>query len=212
MREEWRPIADFPGYEVSSLGRVRSYWRSEKKTGCWGGLERILCDEPTKILRQSDDGNGYLKVYLHRPDGYRRCVKVHRLVAEAFIPNYEGYDTVDHIQSGRMGKYDNSVSNLRWISRRDNIIKAYEDGMCNERIRHQRKLIVLEDTWTGEELAFESIGDAARFLRLAPSTISHAISSSSIIAGRYYADFPIGKDRLLYEPINVYRGERRFGD
>lgn len=197
MEEHWKEIEEFPGYEVSDQGRVRSYYAKEKKKGCWGGYNRVLYDEPQRILKQSDDGNGYLKVYLQNGDK-RTCLKVHRLVAEAFIDNPNGYDTVDHIISGPDGKLDNSVNNLRWMPRRENIQKAYRDGMCDERIRRSKKPVVLTDEWTDEELYFSSVGEAAEAMNVDQSTISHALSGHGLIRGRYRVEHASREDRLLY--------------
>ena len=197
MEEHWKEIDEFPGYEVSDLGRIRSYYKKEKKKGSWGGYERVLYDEPQRILKQSDDGNGYLKVYLQDGDK-RRCVKVHRLVAEAFVDNPNGYDTVDHIKSGPEGKLDNSASNLRWLSRRENIQKAYNDGVCEERIRRSKRPIVVTDEWFDEELYFNSVCEAASSLRVNQTTLSHALSKYTTFAGRYHAEYANEEDRLLY--------------
>lgn len=196
MDEEWRDIEEFPGYQVSDKGRVRSFYKKQKKTGCWGGYDRILCDEPQRILGQSDDGNGYMKVFLQNDD-HRRCVKVHRLVAEAFVDNPEGYDTVDHIISGPEGKLNNTPENLRWISRRENIQKAYRDGMCDRRIDRSKKPIVVTDDWTGEEMYFDSIKDASEALYLDRTNISHALASSGHTS-HYYVEYAGREDRLLY--------------
>lgn len=197
MDEHWKEIDEFPGYEVSDRGRVRSYYRKEKKKGCHGGYERVLYDEPQKIIKQSDDGNGYLKVNLQNGDK-RRCVKVHRLVANAFVDNPNNYDTVDHIKSGPDGKLDNRPSNLRWMPRRENIQKAYSDGVCEERIRRSRRPVIVTDEWTDEELYFDSVSDAASSLYINKTTLSHAITKYSLLAGRYHAEYADGEDRLLY--------------
>ena len=197
MDEHWKEIEGYPGYEVSDQGRVRSYYAKEKKKGCWGGYDRVLYDEPQRILKQSDDGNGYLKVNLQKGDK-RRCIKVHRLVAEAFIDNPNGYDTVDHIVSGPDGKLDNSVNNLRWISRRENIQKAYADGVCDERIRMSRKPIVLTDEWTGDELYFDSIEEASEAINCDRTNISHALSRHGTVMYRYRVEYASREDRLIH--------------
>lgn len=53
---------------------------------------------------------GYLETHLHK-DGIDKTKRVHRLIAEAYIPNPNNYETVDHINRNRL---DNSISNLRW--------------------------------------------------------------------------------------------------
>lgn len=202
MKEVWKDIPDFPGYQVSNTGKVRSFWRKQKKFGVYGGTERILCSEPQHELLQSDDGNGYMKVYLQN-DHQRRCIKVHRLVAEAFIPRTsEDFDTVDHILSGREGKLDNSVDNLRWISRRENIQKAYRDGMCNDRIESQKKCVLVTDIWDGQQIFFSSVKEAADFLNKDSTTVVHALKLKdgfdTIISKHFKVEYIDGEDLLVY--------------
>ena len=104
MEEEiWKPIKDFEGYyEVSNIGRVRSL--NYKRTG------------KGKILKNIEDYKGYLEVGLTK-NGKRKQFKVHRLVAEAFIPNPENKPCIDHINTI---KSDNRVENLRWVTYKEN--------------------------------------------------------------------------------------------
>ena len=195
--EEWRNIDNFPGYQVSNKGRVRTFWRKKHyETGY--GTYRVLTDKPM-ILSQSDDGNGYMKLMLYsKNDGRRYCKKVHRLVAEAFIPHDGDRDTVDHIRSGEEGKLDNSVENLRWVSRSDNIKKAYRDWVCDERIRLQNKPVMVTDLWTGEEQYFPSIGSAAYALDLDRSSISHVLIGDMEKVSHYTFEYAGREEKLLY--------------
>ena len=197
MLEEWRDIVGFPGYQVSNRGRVRTFWRRKHyPTGY--GCYNYISDIP-KILSQSDDGNGYMKVMLYCDvDGHRYCKKTHRLVAEAFISHADVDDTVDHIRSGRKGKLDNSVENLRWIPRRENIQKAYRDGMCDERIRLQCRAVIAIDLWTGEECYFSSIQEAADVLRIDRTSISHVLRGDCFRVRNYHFEYAGREDRLLY--------------
>lgn len=196
--EKWKDINGFYGYQVSNLGRVRSFWRKKRRATGYG-CDRVLTDVPT-LMSLSDDGNGYLKVMLQSRDNSRRyCKKVHRLVAEAFLPNDDlSKDTVDHVLSGRDGKLDNSVYNLRWISRSDNIRKAYRDGVCDQRIERQNKDIMCVDLWTGEELYFSSIKEASTQLGIDRSSISHVLIGDSSKTSHYTFEYADGEDRLLY--------------
>lgn len=102
-KEIWKPIKDFEGYyEVSNIGRVRSL--NYKRTG------------KEKILKNTESNDGYLIVGLTK-NGKRKQFKVHRLVAEAFIPNPENKPCIDHINTVRS---DNRVENLRWVSYKEN--------------------------------------------------------------------------------------------
>ena len=92
---EWRPIVDYPEYEVSNAGDIRR-----------GG--RVL--KPGR-------GNGYLIVQL----GRNNKKYVHRLVALAFISNPENKPQVDHINRIRS---DNRIENLRWATKSENQINT----------------------------------------------------------------------------------------
>lgn len=160
MRERWVDINNFEGYQISNKGRVRKFWkRKHYPTGY--GTYRILGDTPT-IVPQSDNGKGYMQVEMY-DNQRRRCTrKVHKLVADAFLPPPPDDDceyTIDHIKSGPDGKKNNSISNLQWMPKSDNIRKAYEDGMCDERIERQRKPIIAHDLRTGEDIYFNSMSE-----------------------------------------------------
>lgn len=94
--EQWKDIEGYDGmYQVSDLGRVRS-----KKYGDW------------RVLRVQKHNCGYLKVSLHK-DTKQKSVYVHRLVAQAFIPNDDKRKTIiNHIDDS--DKQNNRVSNLEW--------------------------------------------------------------------------------------------------
>ena len=196
--EEWRDIHGFPGYQVSNQGRVRTFWRRKHYPTGYGSYNYIS-DTP-RIMSQSDDGNGYQKLILYcKPDGRRYCKRVHRLVAEAFIPQPHPDYTVDHIRSGPEGKLDNRVKNLRWISRADNIKKAYADKMCDSRIRNQYKDVIATDLYTGKEFYFESIQEAANELRLDRTSISHVLRGDCSRCSHYTFEYAGREERLLYD-------------
>lgn len=94
---EWKHIDTWWGYSVSDTGEVRR-------------------DKDNKILKQYLQKNGYVCVWLNRGYG-NKPVPVHRLVAEAFIPNTNNKPFVDHIDTNRS---NNNVSNLRWATEKEN--------------------------------------------------------------------------------------------
>lgn len=106
--EEWRWAVGLEGkYKVSNLGRVRSYIK--------GG--RIKSPNKTKC--------GYLVVNLFYDCGLHGKL-VHRLVAEAFIPNPENKRTVNH-KNGK--KDDNRAVNLEWMTYSENVKHAFDTGL-----------------------------------------------------------------------------------
>lgn len=100
--EKWKDIEGYDGvYQVSDLGRVRSH-----KSGEW------------RVMRARNNGTGYLQVQLWK-NGKRKFTYVHRLVAQAFIPNSDESKTqINHINEC---KSDNRVSNLEYCTARYNL-------------------------------------------------------------------------------------------
>lgn len=115
-REIWKPIEGYEDYyEVSSNGRVRSIDRSFCQFGNRGSFFQRTYKG--RILQQRKNRNGYYYVVLSK-DGKHKTITVHRLVAQAFIPNPNNYHVVDHINGD---KTLNAAFNLRWVTESDNV-------------------------------------------------------------------------------------------
>ena len=100
--EEWRVVKDYPNYEVSNMGRVRSkYINRTKICNGWKNRAGYMNLKLTKII------NG-VKIKKH--------FGIHRLVAEAFIPNPENKPQVNHLGD----KTDNRVCMLEWATATEN--------------------------------------------------------------------------------------------
>jgi len=114
--EEWKDIEDFPNYEVSSWGNVRNKKRSKTlKPKIHKSGEYITHDN---LLYNEDFPKG-------------KHMRVHRLVALAFIPLVEGKEYIDHIDANPI---NNRVENLRWVDSSENGLNP------NNKVRKDNKL------------------------------------------------------------------------
>ena len=111
MEEIWRPVKDHAGYEVSSLGRVRSIDRTIKRNYRGKEYEYNLRG---RILKPSLSCFGYLRVRFGKMG---RFYFIHRLVAEAFIPTIKGCSYINHKDEV---KTNNTPENLEWCTMKYN--------------------------------------------------------------------------------------------
>jgi hypothetical protein len=146
MVEHWRQIADHENYMISSLGNVMNI--------------------TTKRLLTSHEQHGYKKITLNYTiDGIIRHfnLRIHRLVAEAFIPNPENKKEVNH---KNRNKQDNTVENLEWATPSENMRHHNASGGN----RHQVELQMMHSE-TGEVLVFSSLHEAGRHFNLKSATM-----------------------------------------
>lgn len=138
--EIWRKIEGYENYSVSNLGRVKN-----DKTG--------------KLFKLGAHVHGYDIVNLYSSSNGAKCCLVHRLVAEAFIPNPDNLSDVNHKNKIRN---DNRVENLEWMSHKDNI-------------QYSNARSVMVD---GQHI-FKSMRDAAKFIGCSVVSISTAFARNS---------------------------------
>lgn len=116
VNEIWKPVVGYEGlYEISNIGRVKSL---EKTVNTFGGhtLRR-----KERFLRPQEFTTGYYFVILCDNTQRKHC-SIHRLVADAFIPNPEKKPDVNHKDFNRK---NNLVENLEWVTKRENIVHAF---------------------------------------------------------------------------------------
>ena len=114
--EVWKDIEGYEGlYQVSNFGDIKSLPKVRRnRSGTYIQKE--------KLLKLSNTSTGYKKVELYK-DKKRKSFKVHRLVAQAFIPNPENKREVNHIDGN---KHNNKVNNLEWVTSSENKIHAFK--------------------------------------------------------------------------------------
>lgn len=173
MDEIWRDISNFEGrYQVSNSGKVKSL---ERKVN--GKLNsKVTVKE--RYMKLQKNHKGYLAVILHKNrKAYHKMV--HRLVADAFIPNPDKKLQVNHINCN---KKDNRVENLEWCTQEENMNHAKAHGLIKSdsilqkecRMRNiknaqeaEKRIVAKIDPETNLLLnVYESITDAARKLNL----------------------------------------------
>lgn len=164
--EIWKDIDNFIGkYQISNYGRVKSL-------NYWGGKKE-------GIMKPQTDKNGYLCVGLKNSDDGRKeiNVKVHRLVAQAFIQNPQNLPQVNHKDED---KTNNCVENLEWCDAKYNLSygshnEKVKKSLTGRKLTEEHKQKVRDGSTTckrvamftkdGEKLReFRSATDAARFV------------------------------------------------
>lgn len=153
-------MKDIRGYEnlyaITSCGKVWSYRKQ-------------------KFLKPGDNGHGYQFVILCK-DGVSKRYKIHRLVAEAYIPNPEGKTDVDHINQNKAHNY---VQNLRWATRSENI-------------RHSFKLKKIEAApvlCVELNKVFPTMRSAAKFAGIHRQGITNCVRGKQKTAGGYHWEY-----------------------
>lgn len=151
-QEIWKQVKDHPSYYISNLGNAKRL--------------RVLKNGSTKLINlKLINRVGYSSIAIVTLKTKNKKVSVHRLVAEAFIPNPENKPTVNHKNGIRN---DNNVSNLEWVSYSENTLHAYQIGLSSAKlsnndiidIKHRRSLS-------------ESLLSIAKFYNVSTSHISN---------------------------------------
>ena len=173
--EEWKDVVGYEGmYQVSNHGRVKSLDRE---------IESIRCGKEFRythkgmLIKAEPRNHGYLSVSLYGHGGKNGRFKqksVHRLVAEAFVPNPNGFGEVNHIDED---KTNNFADNLEWCDRKHNcnhgtIIQRRSQKATNGK----KSRPIVQMGMNGEYIAtFPSMAEANRTFGFAQGNIHKAI-------------------------------------
>lgn len=153
MTEIWKDVVGYEGlYQVSNLGRVKALSKTDR-------LGRFY---PERLKAICDNGNGY-KVVNFKVNCNSKMFTVHRLVANAFIPNPQNDQYINHIDGD---KSNNRVDNLEWCTASENMVHAVKLGLHYHFGR--KKILCVE---TGQ--VFNSVKDAETWVGVKGSRISN---------------------------------------
>lgn len=164
MEEQWSQIKDFEGwYEVSTQARVRSVDRIiHHKSDRFTDKGKVQINNG-KVLTPQQNNKGYFYIML-----YKNCVHkkkyIHRLVAEAFIPNPECKKEVNHIDGNHQ---NNKIENLEWCTKMENMTHAFQSNLVKT-----KKPVMSTDLITKEVTIYESVSSAGRARGISHTGIS----------------------------------------
>ena len=164
--EIWKEAKGFEGMcMVSSKGHVIARRNLKVSMTPWTSVDPY------------PDNNGYMMVHLARPDGSNELVRIHRLVAEAFIPNPLGKRVVNHKDGN---KANNSVENLEWHTHSENLEHAYKKGLnwWPKRVKDSNGNV------------YQSITEAGKAFGLSQSTMSKVVNNHRSINGVTFEVIP----------------------
>ena len=177
MKEIWKDIDGFNGnYQISNLGRVKSKERLVSNA-CRTYLKK------EQILKPQIMKSGYKSVVI-REDGKKKLLKIHRLVATAFIHNHDNLPCVNHIDGDKL---NNSSENLEWCTVKQNTHHAIQNGLkpliCGRNIQ---KVFRLNCSDLAVNKVFANIAEAARDVGCNESSVYSAIIYKRPYKNHYY--------------------------
>ena len=160
MEEVWKDVEGYEGlYQVSTCGNLYSSYVKRK-------------------LQLSLDQYGYKQVILVN-NGVRKRHLLHRMVAQAFIPNPENKPQVNHLDEN---KTNNNVSNLEWVTSKENINHGTrtERQICTQRIIQKSRPVICSNG-----VIYRSTREASRLLGLDNSSLNKVLKGKRKTVGGF---------------------------
>lgn len=174
MEEVWKDVVGYEGlYQVSNMGRVKSLSRI--------GLNGNRLKE--RLLKPRPKAFGYLLVCLYKQGNCKNFL-IHRLVAEAFIPNPNNYPQINHKDEVT---YNNVVSNLEWCTCKYNINYGSHNERANKsKVNGKGSKAVLQFDLNGNFIKeYPSTSEIGRQLNFVISNISRCCNGLRKTANGY---------------------------
>ena len=160
--ELWKPILGASRYEISNMGRVRTYYKTK--------------DYFAEIQSEPNPVSLYLQFHLTLDTGKTKTYRLHRLVAKAWVDGWrEDKDVVNHIDGDRLS---NAASNLEWVSVSENNKHAYDKLGRPSNRAYQRNGKFTKIT-LDEQYEFKTIRALARFLGKSETQTQRYISGET---------------------------------
>ena len=140
MNEIWKDVKGYEQfYQISNLGNIKSKGRTVRSRN------RFLIRKG-RILHPVPNSNGYLRIQLNA-NGVSKRMFIHRLVAEHFVPNPFGLDTVNHKD---FNPKNNSADNLEWTTRNGNYQYSFQRGRFDRTYQWKQRLKITLDKRMGK--------------------------------------------------------------
>ena len=166
MEEIWKDIPGYEGlYQASNFGNIKRI--------CYTNQFSSFSKE--KILKQHYNEQGYLKIKLTKK-GKPKTYRVHRLIAQTFIPNPYGLKEINHIDSRRD---NNCVNNLEWCDRKSNILHS-----VNKNRMHVKPVRMIDNN-----VCFKSIKEASNVTGICYNSIESCCRGLLKTAGKLKWEF-----------------------
>ena len=118
--------SDIPGYPGYRIGNDGTLWSCRYSAKGRKGYDSYYLSENWRQLRTYLTDRGYHQVKLSSAELRPRWIRIHQLVARAFVPNPTAKPEVNHKNGD---KSDNSASNLEWTTRAENVRHAFRTGL-----------------------------------------------------------------------------------
>lgn len=164
---------------LNKISNENEYWKQIEDYGTYNtyfiSTQGRICNQKGKVLKQRLDKSGYPRVMLRDKNSKRKFVCIHRLVAEAFLDNFDNKPCIDHIDRNKL---NNHYSNLRYVTPKEN-------SNNENTIKHLKIIGKRYKTEYGKQIInksgemFQSIIEASRQTNIPRSNIQYHLKNKT---------------------------------